>query len=140
MICESRFDNKGNPKPVNFSLMNSKFKDKVRHLIIEEQFPNLSNGWFAESYQREKIFDAMMAGSIPIYYGPPNIREYIPDDAYIAMQNFTNFSDLYSFCMSMTKAEKSKYRESIKSFLQKGIGPFTAESFNNSLHKILSNE
>ena len=93
-----------------------------------------------DGYISEKIFDAMMAGSIPIYYGPPNIREYIPDDTYIAMQNFTNFSDLYSFCMSMTKAEKSKYRESIKSFLQKGIGPFSTESFNNSLHKILSNE
>lgn len=34
IVCESRFDHKGKPKPINFYLKNSKFKNKVRHLII----------------------------------------------------------------------------------------------------------
>tara|TARA_B100000963_G_scaffold345293_1_gene349245 strand:+ start:946 stop:1755 length:810 start_codon:yes stop_codon:yes gene_type:complete len=59
IVCESKFDHKGKTKPLNFSLKNKKFKNKVRHLVIEEQFPNLSNGWFAEEYQREKIFEAL---------------------------------------------------------------------------------
>ncbi len=59
IVCESKFDHKGNPKPINFFLTNNKFKDKVRHLIIEEQFPKLDDGWLAESYQREKIFDGI---------------------------------------------------------------------------------
>ena len=28
-------------------------------MIIEEQFPKLDDGWLAESYQREKIFDGI---------------------------------------------------------------------------------
>jgi len=59
IVCESKFDHKGKPKPINFVLSNDRFKKKVRHLIIEEQFPDLSDGWLAESYQREKIFDAL---------------------------------------------------------------------------------
>ena len=98
VICESRFDHKGNPKPVNFSLMNSKFKDKVRHLIIEEQFPNLSNGWFAESYQREKIFDAIKDAKMDDYImfsdsdeipNPLKLKNFSLDKNFgIFLQNF----------------------------------------------------
>ena len=59
IVGESRFDHKGGPKPINFFLKNNKFKNRVRHLVIEEQFPDLSNGWLAESYQREKIFNGL---------------------------------------------------------------------------------
>ena len=31
----------------------------MRHIIIKEQFPDLSNGWLAESYQRERIIDGL---------------------------------------------------------------------------------
>ena len=31
----------------------------IRHIVIEEQFPDLSNGWLAESYQRERIIDGL---------------------------------------------------------------------------------
>ncbi len=55
IVCESKYDHKGDPKPINFSLKNNRFKSKVRHIIVEEQFPDLSNGWLTESYQREKI-------------------------------------------------------------------------------------
>lgn len=63
VVCESKFDHKGKPKPINFSLGDEKFKKKVRHVIIDEQFPNLQNGWIAEEYQREKIFKALYDAS-----------------------------------------------------------------------------
>jgi len=59
IVCESKYDHMGNSKSINFSLKNKKFKDKVRHIIIEEQFPNFQNGWKNEEYQREKIFDGI---------------------------------------------------------------------------------
>ena len=59
IVCESKYDHKGRSKPVNFNLKNEKFKSKVRHIVIEEQFPDLSNGWLAESYQRERIIDGL---------------------------------------------------------------------------------
>ena len=63
IVCESKFDHKGIPKPINFFLNYNKFKDKVRHVVIEEQFPELKNGWLAESYQREKIFNGIVDAS-----------------------------------------------------------------------------
>lgn len=59
IVCESKYDHKGNSKKINFSLLNNKFKDKVKHIIINDQFPDISNGWSCESFQREKIFDGL---------------------------------------------------------------------------------
>jgi beta-1,4-mannosyl-glycoprotein beta-1,4-N-acetylglucosaminyltransferase len=55
VICESKYDHKGKKKKINFRLLNTKYKDKIRHIVIEENFPNVENGWEVESYQREKI-------------------------------------------------------------------------------------
>ena len=56
IVVESNYDHKGDKKKINFKLLNSKFKNKVRHIIIKENFPNIKNGWEMESFQREKIF------------------------------------------------------------------------------------
>ena len=61
IVCESKYDHKGNSKKINFSLLNDKFKDKVKHIIINDQFPDTSNGWSCESFQREKIFNGLNA-------------------------------------------------------------------------------
>ncbi len=37
----------------------------------------------AVDYVTEKIFDALSAGSIPVYRGAPNIAEYVPPGSYI---------------------------------------------------------
>ena len=56
VICESKFDHKGHYKGVNFNIENYKeFKDKITHLIIDEQFPNTANPWKTQAYQREFI-------------------------------------------------------------------------------------
>ena len=59
VICESKYDHKGKKKPLNFFLKNKKFKSKIRYIVINENFPNLGDRWFAEKYQREKLFDAL---------------------------------------------------------------------------------
>ena len=39
IICESKFDHKGNYKGVNFNIDNYKeFKNKITHLVIDKQF------------------------------------------------------------------------------------------------------
>lgn len=67
IVCESKFDHKGIKKSINFSLLNNKFKGKVRHIVVEEQFPDFENGWKNEEYQREKIFDGINDADINDY-------------------------------------------------------------------------
>jgi beta-1,4-mannosyl-glycoprotein beta-1,4-N-acetylglucosaminyltransferase len=59
IVCESNYDHKGKKKKINFELKNKNFEDKVRHIIIDENFPNLNDGWEIESYQREKIITGL---------------------------------------------------------------------------------
>ena len=56
IICESKYDYRGNKKKINFKLINKKFKEKVRHITINNSFPKKNNLWSAEEYQREMIF------------------------------------------------------------------------------------
>ena len=59
VICESRYDHKRNKKEINFNLQNKQYEKKVRHLIIDENFPKNKNLWKSEQYQREKIFNGI---------------------------------------------------------------------------------
>ena len=60
VICESKFDHKGHYKGINFNIENYKdFKDKIIHLVIEEQFPDTSNPWKTQAFQREFIFNGL---------------------------------------------------------------------------------
>ena len=56
IICESKYDHRGNKKKINFKLNNKSFSRKVRHIVIEENFPNPEDSWSNEAYQREKLF------------------------------------------------------------------------------------
>ncbi len=57
IICESNFDHSRNKKKINFKLLNPKFEKKVRHIVINENFPEDLDGWSIEKYQREKILN-----------------------------------------------------------------------------------
>ena len=55
IVCESKYDHNGNKKKINFKLKNDEHSKKIRHIVIEENFPELHSGWAIEEYQREKI-------------------------------------------------------------------------------------
>ena len=43
VVCESKFDDKGNPKKLNFNLEKfEKFKNKIIYLVLENKFPDIS--------------------------------------------------------------------------------------------------
>lgn len=45
-------------------------------------------------YITEKIFDAMIAGSIPVYWGAPNVTDYIPAAAFVDRRQFGTQAEL----------------------------------------------
>ena len=63
----------------------------------------------------EKIFDPMLVGSIPIYYG--NKIKEIPEDTYIRINEKTNADELISFLESMNEEQLNNYRKRIFEFL-----------------------
>ena len=45
-------------------------------------------------YISEKIFDALIAGSLPIYWGCPEITQYVNPDCFINCHDFDSFDDV----------------------------------------------
>lgn len=60
VICESNYDHKGRKKKINFKLLNQKFNNKVRHIILKKNFLNLEDGWEVERFQREQLFQGII--------------------------------------------------------------------------------
>lgn len=85
-------------------------------------------------YITEKIFDSLFAGCIPIYWGAPNITDYIPPETFIDKRKFDSYADLYDYIKNMPEERYNEYLEAIKSFLRSDkIYPFSAECFSDSI-------
>ncbi len=68
-------------------------------------------------YITEKIFDCFHAGTVPIYWGAPNIRDYIPKGCFIAREDFSDNEELYSYIRNMDEEHYQQYLENIRTFL-----------------------
>ncbi len=69
-------------------------------------------------YITEKIWDSFKAKIVPIYWGAPNIWDYIPENCFIDYREFQNFDKLEGFLSSMTEDQYMLYIKAIEEFLQ----------------------
>lgn len=69
-------------------------------------------------YITEKIFDCFAVGTIPIYYGAEDVKDYLPSETFIDLSEFQSNDDLMLHLRSMPDKMKANYRESIKSYLE----------------------
>uniref|UniRef100_A0A0D9XXC4 Fucosyltransferase n=1 Tax=Leersia perrieri TaxID=77586 RepID=A0A0D9XXC4_9ORYZ len=50
-----------------------------------------------ESYVTEKLFYALEAGSVPIYFGAPNVWDFVPPNSIIDASKFSSLRELASY-------------------------------------------
>lgn len=97
-------------------------------------------------YITEKIFDSFFSGCVPIYWGAPNVGDYIPTTCYIDRNKFSNHRDLYAHLKSITADRYLEYQHHIRQFLKSDqFMPFGSESFaqtivQNVMRDLFSNE
>jgi len=78
----------------------------------------------------EKIFDCFAAGTVPIYYGAPNIQDYIPSECFIDFRDFSNYESLYDFMLNMSEVEYQAYLDAVKIFIDSpAYQAFTSKGF-----------
>ena len=70
------------------------------------------NGWITE-----KIFHSFLAKTVPIYFGAPNIKKFVPKNCYIDFENYKNIEELYLYLKNMTQHEYIKYLDSAEKYL-----------------------
>ena len=67
-------------------------------------------------YITEKMFDAMMAGCVPVYRGADNVAEHVPRTCFIDYRDFASYAELHAFIASMTAAEHAAYVDAAEAF------------------------
>lgn len=88
--------------------------DYLKHYRFNFAYENVRG---IRGYVTEKIFDTLQAGTIPIYWGAPNIADYVPKNCFIAREDFADQQALYQFMKAMSPAEFKAYQKNIAEFL-----------------------
>ena len=85
-------------------------------------------------YITEKIFNYFAAGTIPIYWGPENILDYIPKDCFIDYRDFSSNEEMYQVIKSMDEKTYYGYVERIAAFLESDAAKcFSPDFFDKTL-------
>lgn len=89
-----------------------------------EVFPNYK---FALCYENncdqlgnitEKIFDCLRADCVPIYWGAPNINDYVDPRCFIDRRNFKSNYELDKYISGISEAQYIEYRKAAKVYLE----------------------
>ena len=58
VVCESKFDHRGNPKKINFIKKDEYDFTKIKYFLLEEAFPKNTNIWENQAIQREFLLES----------------------------------------------------------------------------------
>ena len=85
-------------------------------------------------YITKKIFDCMLAGTVPVYWGAPNIAQWVPSDCFIDRTLFTSEAELHAHLQAMDAQTHGAYLERIAAFLTSAeFYPFSIDNFITTL-------
>lgn len=85
-------------------------------------------------YITEKIFDAMFAGCVPIYWGANNVTDAIPKECFIDRRDFDTCENMYNYMKNMDEKTYMKYLSNIEVFFNSSkADPFRIEVFARSI-------
>jgi hypothetical protein len=91
-----------------------------------------------EGYISEKIFDCFFAGTIPVYWGAPDIKEFIPDNIFIDKREYPTYESLFERLNGITTEEHEKYLKNIGSFLESdAMYKFSADNYADTTINVI---
>ena len=104
----------------------------ARFCIAHENCRNLPG------YITEKIFDCFRAGCVPVYVGPREIHDFIPEECFIDGRKFSNPAEMDAFLRAIDDETYRGYQNSIKEFLlSEKARPFSQEYFAETVVKTI---
>lgn len=118
-----------------------RYEDVARKVYkgpVDSKYQALARYRFAVCYENlilpgwvtEKMIDCLLAGTVPIYWGAPDITDYVPEDCFIDRRRFETYDDLLAFLRSVSDREVRRYKENARDYLASELyRPFTKEAF-----------
>lgn len=94
-----------------------------------------------KGYITEKIFDCLVAGTIPIYLGAPDIETVVPADAFIDMRRFQSYDELRRFLKQLGPEDVRACRDAGRAVFDSAeFRPFTVAAFIRRLASIVEQD
>lgn len=105
-----------------------------RDVLLRSRF-NLcyENTRGSRGYISEKLFDALSTGAVPIYWGAPNVTDYVPEDCFIDRRHFATNEALSRFLKAITPEEHARYQDAMHNFCVTHAERFGIERFAKSI-------
>lgn len=91
-------------------------------------------GWITE-----KIFDCFFAGTIPVYWGAPEILDRVPAACFIDMRDFSGYEELRAYLHALTEEEVQAYRDAARAYLESGdFDPFRISRWVETMDSLVT--
>jgi hypothetical protein len=92
-------------------------------------------------YVTEKIFDCFFAGCIPVYWGAPDISDFVPRETFVDARQFDGWMALNRYLREMSSSEAQNYSNAARDFLaSEAFTKFHQDYFVTQLMDILEAE
>lgn len=89
-------------------------------------------------YVSEKIFDALYAGTVPIYRGDRNISHCVSPECFVDGRKFRTEAELLNFVVNCPQSRWLEMRDAGKQYLQSElIKRFQPENYTNTILKVI---
>jgi alpha(1,3/1,4) fucosyltransferase len=97
---------------------------------------SILKGWITE-----KLFDCFFAGTVPIYWGAPDITERVPANCFIDMRRFSGYQELREFLKSLSEKHIQEYKVNARAFLRSPeFYPFTKAAFAELFARVVEED
>ena len=92
----------------------------------------------SKGYISEKIFDPLIAGSVPVYIGDEDILDAVPGEAFVDARNFSSHAQLLDYLVRCPEQEWRRMYEAGKEFMAgEKVKAFSMEKFSADMLEIL---
>lgn len=145
------FDLYGNrwDEPIRYSL--GKYDESVKKSYrgrVDDKFETLKKYKFSICFENcifdglvtEKIIDSFFAGCIPIYWGAPDVCDFVPEGSFIDFRKFNyDYPALENYLKNMDEKTYCRYVDNINKFIaSKYYYNFSAEKYIKEITEIFN--
>ncbi len=106
---------------------------KYRYTICYDNTKN------RKGFITERVIEALYAKCVPIYWGAPDIADYIPTSCYIDRTRFASNDELYDHLKGINTTTYQKFVDAGQAFLQSPFAKrhFSVDSFAKSILQVV---
>jgi hypothetical protein len=113
--------------------------DNKHDLLSRYKFTIAFENTAYPGYVTEKVIDAIVAASVPVYMGAPDIVEELPAEAFIDARAFSSPEAIATYMEQMAEPEASAIIEAGQKFLRSTQGQrYTYEGFSEWIVSLVS--